>query len=78
MPEQPSKIRQTMKALTIMTTLSSYVIGSIVIGLLGGRWVDERLHGNGLFLIIGLVLGIGAAVSGIFIVIRQFLREESS
>ena len=42
-----------------------FIGGSIVVGLLVGRWLDNRLDTN-LFWIIGLILGIVVAFYGVY------------
>ncbi|SDZ45651.1 Putative F0F1-ATPase subunit Ca2+/Mg2+ transporter [Evansella caseinilytica] len=76
--EDPSKFRQTVKAFALMTTISSYFTGAILIGIFGGRWLDNHFGFQGLFLIIGFLLGLGTAVMGIYYAIRQFLGGGSS
>ena len=40
-------------------------------GVLGGRWLDGRMHTAPLFTIIGLVLGLGL---GFTVFVREVLR----
>lgn len=74
--QQPQRFRRIVKSLALMTTISSYFIGSIVIGVFGGNWLDNYFNTGGLFLICGLLLGLGAAFSGIYYVVRRFLGED--
>ncbi|ADU32306.1 AtpZ/AtpI family protein [Evansella cellulosilytica] len=78
MSEPSSKFRSTVKALALMTTMSSYLVGSILVGVFTGRWADNRFDGDGLFIGLGVLLGIGTAITGIYFAIRKFLGEESS
>lgn len=43
-----------------------YVAICIVGGVWGGVWLDDKLGASPLFLLIGLVLGIGVAGAGVF------------
>ena len=43
-----------------------YVAICIVGGVWGGVWLDDKLGTSPLFLLIGLVLGIGIAGAGVF------------
>ncbi|MFD1637878.1 AtpZ/AtpI family protein [Evansella tamaricis] len=74
--QEPSKFRGFVKALALMTTISSYFVGSILVGILGGRWLDKQFDTGSLYLVTGLLLGLGAAVTGIFFAIRQFLGDD--
>ena len=75
---EPSRIRHVVKALALMTTISSYFIGSIVIGVFAGYWLDDYFGSGGIFLLLGFFLGLGTAVMGIYYVIRQFLGGDRS
>ncbi|MGJ9384722.1 AtpZ/AtpI family protein [Salipaludibacillus sp. CF4.18] len=70
---QPSRVRSVVKALALMTTISSYFIGSIVIGVFAGIWLDNYFNTSGVFLIVGFFLGLGTAVMGIYYAVRKFL-----
>jgi F0F1-type ATP synthase assembly protein I len=48
---------------------------SILIGLGGGLLADQWLHTRPLFTLIGMVLGIGAAMVTIWNVARQAMRK---
>ena len=43
-----------------------YVAICIVGGVWGGVWLDEKLETSPLFLLIGLMLGIGVAGAGVY------------
>lgn len=43
-----------------------YVAICIVGGVWGGVWLDEKLGASPLFLLIGLMLGIGVAGAGMY------------
>jgi ATP synthase protein I len=43
-----------------------FVSGSILLGVLGGRWIDEQLHSEPLLLVIGLIVGLFVAFYGIY------------
>ncbi|WP_088036773.1 AtpZ/AtpI family protein [Evansella clarkii] len=70
--------QRIVRSLAIMTTISSYFIGSILMGIIAGRWLDNHFGTGGLFLAGGLLLGIGAAVTGIYYAVRRFLKDDSS
>ncbi len=67
------KLHHVIKAMALMTTLSSYFIGSIVLGVFVGMWADNYFGSGGIFLFIGFILGLAMAVMGIYIAIRRFL-----
>ncbi|MDG5787315.1 AtpZ/AtpI family protein [Evansella sp. AB-P1] len=73
-----TKFRKTIKGIALMTTISSYLVGSILAGVFLGRWIDEKYDGNGIFLALGAVLGISSAIVGIYFAVRKFLGDEST
>ena len=52
-----------------------YVAASIILGVLGGRWLDGKLNTEPVFLIAGLILGIVVAFYGVYAMIRPFIKN---
>ncbi|MFE1242727.1 AtpZ/AtpI family protein [Fictibacillus sp. NPDC058756] len=65
--------KRPYKAMALMSGILSQLVGCILIGLFGGKWLDEYF-GNEfpIFLIIGLFLGLGAGVYGMIRLISKF------
>ena len=59
-----------------MLGVGFFVAGSIILGVVGGSWLDGRLNSAPLFLIIGLVLGIVVAFYGVYAMLRPFLNDK--
>lgn len=74
--QNPKRFKQTMRALALMSTISSYLLGSILVGVFGGKWLDSYFGTNSLFLILGLFLGLGTGAYGVIMVIRHFLKDQ--
>jgi ATP synthase protein I len=74
--QNPKRFKQTMRSLALMSTISSYLLGAILVGLFGGKWLDSYFGTNSLFLIIGLFLGIGTGTYGVVQVVKLFLGED--
>ncbi|GEL08977.1 AtpZ/AtpI family protein [Salisediminibacterium halotolerans] len=72
---EPSKYRSLMKAFALMSTISAYFIGSVVIGVIVGNWLENRYETGGLFLVGGMLLGLATAVFGIYRAIRQYMED---
>jgi len=47
------------------------IVLSILIGLVGGLWLDRRLDTTPLFMILGLVLGVAAAARTTYRMIKE-------
>ena len=55
-----------------------YVALSIVAGILGGRWLDDRLGTEVVFTLIGLALGLTLAFIGMYRMLARVLAEDSN
>ncbi len=58
--------RDTLRALGLATQLGFAVAGPLVLGIVVGIWLDQRLSTSPLFLLLGLILGMGAAAYSIY------------
>lgn len=79
MPNEPkrSPYRSVLKAFALMSTISSYIIGAILLGVFGGRWLDEYFGTGGIFLVIMLLSGLIAAFYGIYSAVKKFTEDEN-
>lgn len=64
--------RHPMKAMALMTAISSQIVGSILIGIFAGKWLDRYFDAEPLFLIIGLLLGLAAGIFAMLRTVRQY------
>jgi len=53
-----------------------YVTIAIILGLLCGVWVDGKFGTKPLFTIIGLIIGIIAAVYGVYQMFLPFIKNK--
>ena len=53
-----------------------YVAACIILGVVGGHWLDGKLNSEPLGLIVGLLLGIGVAFYGVYAMLRPFLKDK--
>jgi ATP synthase protein I len=69
--------KRPYKAMALMSGILSQLVGSILIGLFGGKWIDKAIGMDfPLFLIIGLFLGLGTGVYGMIRLISKFSGDE--
>ena len=61
-----------------LSGIGFYIAGSIVLGLLGGLWLDNKLDSKPLFIIIGLILGIVIACYGVYKMIQPFISNQKN
>ncbi|MGQ0418075.1 AtpZ/AtpI family protein, partial [Bacillus sp. HC-TM] len=52
------------------------LVGSILVGIFGGQWIDNKVGTFPLFLIIGLLLGLGTGVYAMIRLIRHYYSGE--
>ncbi|MGL4819817.1 MAG: AtpZ/AtpI family protein [Bacilli bacterium] len=65
--------RSPMKTMVLTTTVASQVVGTTVLGILGGKWLDNRLETFPIFMIIGLFLGLVAGVYSLYYTLKRYL-----
>ena len=56
-----------------------YIIACILLGTLGGRWVGQKIGGNsseGIFTILGLILGLIVACLGVYRMVKSTLTND--
>lgn len=58
-----------------LVTLGWYVAAALVIGILGGRWLDQQLGLSPLFLLLGLFLGLAAGFWGVYKMLRDVTQN---
>lgn len=67
-----------MKTLALTTTIASYLVGPLLVGLFGGKWIDGKLKTSPIFLIVGMLLGLAAGVYGLIRVLKETLGEDNN
>ncbi|UOE93948.1 MULTISPECIES: AtpZ/AtpI family protein [Bacillaceae] len=67
--------RRSMRAMALVSIISSYIVGGVLAGVFIGNWIDERFATKPLFLIIFLLLGIGSGFYGVYKVIQPYLGD---
>jgi F0F1-type ATP synthase assembly protein I len=53
-----------------------YVAIAIILGVLGGLWLDTKLGTKPLFTVIGLIIGILAAIYGVYEMFLPFIKNK--
>ncbi|MHC0036521.1 AtpZ/AtpI family protein [Pseudoneobacillus sp. C159] len=67
-----SNNRRPYKAMVLMSAITAQLVGSILFGIFAGRWLDRQFATEPLFLIIGLMLGLGTGIYAMLRLIQQF------
>lgn len=55
-----------------------FIAISILLGILGGLWLDNRFATKPLFVIIGLILGITVAFYGVYQMLLPLIRDKQN
>jgi F0F1-type ATP synthase assembly protein I len=71
----PPDNRKLLSSMGLVTGLGFSAVGSILLGVLGGLFLDGKLHTSPLFLIVGIVLGLAAAVLSVYRLIMEETRD---
>ena len=58
-----------------LTGIGFYIAACILIGVFAGLWLDGKLNTRPLFIILGLVIGLGVAVFGVYQMIRPLMNN---
>ena len=61
-----------------LTGIGFFIAGSIILGLLGGLWLDSKLNSEPVCLIVGLILGIMVAFYGVYTMLRPFIGNKQN
>lgn len=67
--------RHPLKGMALMSAIISQLVGSVLVGIFFGRWLDGLWDTGPLFLILGLLLGLAAGIYAMMRMIEQFFRE---
>jgi ATP synthase protein I len=58
-----------------LSGIGFYIAGVIILGIVGGRWLDTKFHTNPLWLIVGAVLGVVFAIVGTYNMMKPFMEN---
>ncbi|MFD2683239.1 AtpZ/AtpI family protein [Bacillus seohaeanensis] len=64
--------RRPYQSMALYSAILSQLVGSILIGIFGGRWLDKIWDTTPLFLIIGLLLGLSAGTYAMLRTVQHF------
>ncbi len=59
-----------------LTGLGWYVAGCVVVGVVGGVWLDKLSNTTPLFTLLGVLLGTVAAFYGLYKMVRPLLGNQ--
>jgi ATP synthase protein I len=68
--------RRPYRAMALMSAILSQLVGSILVGIFAGRWIDQKWDTEPLFLIIGLLLGLAAGIFAMLRLIQHFFSGD--
>ncbi|SFE61366.1 AtpZ/AtpI family protein [Alteribacillus iranensis] len=63
--------KKPFQTMALTSAILSYLVGPLLIGLFGGKWLDGKAGTEPLFLIVGLLAGLGAGVYGLVRLLRE-------
>lgn len=68
--------RRPFKAMALMSAILSQLVGSVLIGIFIGKWLDGKTGTEPLFLIVGLLIGLAAGVYATIRLVQHFYSGE--
>jgi ATP synthase protein I len=70
------KDRNPFQSMAITSAILSQLVGSVLVGIFAGRWLDSKTGTEPLFLIIGLLLGLAAGIYAMIKLVKHFFSGE--
>ncbi|HAQ06057.1 MAG TPA: hypothetical protein DCR24_00385 [Bacillus bacterium] len=70
------KNRYPFRAMALMSSILSTLVGSILIGIFTGRWADRHFETEPVFMIIGLMLGLSVGVYALIRTVNDYFSGE--
>ncbi|MBN1475929.1 AtpZ/AtpI family protein [Candidatus Sumerlaeota bacterium] len=67
--------RRQARFIGTAVTLPFLMLAAPLVGLFGGRWLDERFGTEDLLTIIGVVLGLAAGGYQAYLLIREMMKD---
>jgi F0F1-type ATP synthase assembly protein I len=77
MPNRTTPTVTTFQALAVASQFGITLAVSVVLGYFAGHWLDDRLNTGIIFTLIGVLLGLVAAVTNTVRLYRALLRRSS-
>ncbi|WP_374721374.1 AtpZ/AtpI family protein [Peribacillus tepidiphilus] len=68
--------RHPFQAMALMSAILSQLVGSLLIGIFSGRWMDQKFDTEPLFLVLGLLIGLAAGIFSILRTIRKYFSGD--
>lgn len=68
--------RHPLQAMALTSAILSQLVGSVLIGIFSGRWIDQKVGTEPLFLILGLLIGLAAGIYAMLRLIQHFFSGE--
>ncbi|KIY22470.1 MULTISPECIES: AtpZ/AtpI family protein [Mesobacillus] len=69
-------MRHPFQAMALMSAILSQLVGSILIGIFSGRWLDRTFGTEPLFLLLGVLIGLSAGVFAMLRLIQHFFSGD--
>ena len=70
------KNRHPLQSMAITSGILSTLVGPILIGIFGGRWLDRITETEPLFLVLGLLLGLAGGVIAMLRMVNQYFSGD--
>ena len=61
--------------LALFSEIGFILLVTTLAGALGGHWIDDQIHTSPLFIVTGLLAGLGIGARGVYGLIQRFLAR---
>jgi ATP synthase protein I len=58
-----------------LTGVGFFIAACILLGTFAGLWLDGKLNTKPIFMIVGLVVGLGIAIYGVYQMVRPLMNN---
>lgn len=69
--------RRPLYGMALYSAILSQLVGSILIGVYTGMWLDSKIGTTPLFLVLCLFIGLGTGVTAMILSIRKYDSGDS-
>jgi ATP synthase protein I len=60
------------------TGIGFYIAACLLLGVLAGLWLDNKLHTTPLFILLGLFFGLALAGFGVYRMVRPLINNQNN
>lgn len=72
--QKPNSKSSPWKAVGLVSAIGVELVFFVLLGFFFGRWINEKIGGSGIWIGLGVLLGLAAGAFGIVALVRKVLE----